>query len=99
MLEASAKAVIEKTRPALEEALRETGMLLGFGHVVGWPVVHLSLIFKDAESPRNLEILVFPMHPTACSFPVFLFLMGLLLLLCHDSMHRSCHSFFEPVCA
>ena len=70
VLEASAKAVIEKTRPALEEALRETGVLLGFGHVVGWPAVR---IFKNAESPRNLEILVFPMHPKALSFPAFLF--------------------------
>lgn len=56
----------------------------------GSPVIDFQRcrVPKKFGNLRELYI-VFPMHPNACSFPVSLFLMGLLLLLCHDSMHRS----------
>ena len=73
VLEASAKAVIEKTRPALEEALKETGR---WGLVMRLPSGAPVIDFQRCWVPRNLELLVFPMHPSACSFPPFLFGCG-----------------------
>ena len=45
-----------KDTPSIGRSLERDRHVAGFWSC-GWPVVRLSLIFKDAESPRNLEIL------------------------------------------